>query len=228
MLNAFALTERSSPARAVRVLLLGARVDVVAVVLHHEHDRELPQRGDVQRLEERALLRRAVAEEAEHHLALAADLRAPRRRRSRAGCRRPTMPDVPRKPFETSVEVHRAADALADPVLAAVDLRHHRLRVGAARDRVAVAAVGREELVVGAEGRDRADDRRLGAVGEVRVTADHARVLVERALDALLELADPQHLLEHPDQPVAVELLDSFRCAHAELLSCSNWLAVVS
>ena len=38
---------------AVRVLLLGARVDVVAVVLHHEDDRELPQRRDVQRLRER-------------------------------------------------------------------------------------------------------------------------------------------------------------------------------
>ena len=111
-------------------------------------------------------------------------------------------------------QVHRAADALAEPVPAAVDLGHHRLRVGAARDRVAVAAVGREELVVRPERRDRADDRRLGAVGEVRVAADHARVLEERALDALLELADPQHLRVDPDEPVAVERRRLLRRAH--------------
>ena len=118
----------------------------------------------------------------------------PRPHRSRAGCPAATIPDVPRKPFDDVGEVHRAADALAEAVLAAVDLGHHRLRVGAARDRVAVAAVGREELVVGAERRDRPDDRRLGAVGEMRVAADHAGVLDERALHALLELADAQHL----------------------------------
>ena len=94
--------------------------------------------------------------------------------------------------------------------------------------RIAVAAVGREELVVGPERGDRADDRRLGAVGEMRVTADHARVLEEGALDALLELADPQHLRVDPDEPVAVELLDSVRCAHVELLSGPNWAAVAS
>ena len=139
-----------------------------------------------------------------------------------------TIPDVPRNPLRDVGEVHRAADALAEPVLAPVDLGHHRLGVRAARERIAVAAVGREELVVGTERRDRADDRRLGAVGEMRVAADHARMLEERALDPLLELPDAQHLLVDPDEPVAVELLDSTRCAHAELLSCPNWAAVVS
>ena len=91
-----------------------------------------------------------------------------------------------------------------------------------------MAAVGREELVVGAERGDRPDDRRLGAVGEMRVTADHAGMLQEGALDPLLELPDPQHLVVHPDEPVAVELLDSLRCAHVELLSGPNCAAVVS
>jgi hypothetical protein len=72
-----------------------------------------------------------------------------------------------------------------------------------------VATVRREELVVGAERRDRADDRGLRSVGEMRVAADDARVLLERVLDALLELPDAQHLLVHPDEPVPVELLDS-------------------
>ena len=91
-----------------------------------------------------------------------------------------------------------------------------------------MAAVGREELVVRPEGGDRTDDRRLGAVGQVRVPANHAGVLDERPLHPFLELADAEHLLVHPDEPVAIELLDSVRCAHAALLSGSNWAAVVS
>ena len=112
------------------------------------------------------------------------------------------MPDVPRKPRADVGQVHRAAVALADPGLLAVDLGHQRLRVGPERDRVAVAAVGRRQLVVGAERGERADDRRLRAVREVRVPADHARVLLERALHALLELADPHHLRVHPRRAV--------------------------
>ena len=95
-----------------------------------------------------------------------------------------------------------------------------------------MAAVGRRELVVRPQRGDRADDRRLGAVREMRVPADHARVLLERALHPLLELADPQHLREHPDQPVFerpfsdTEAPSSARCAHAELLSWSEvWAA---
>ena len=188
----------------VRVLLVAARVHVVVVVLHHEHDRELPERRDVQRLVECALLRGAVAEEAEHDLALAADLGGP----GRAGRVRDPLADDPGGPEEAALrvdQVHRAAVAAAEPVLAAVDLGHHRLRVGAERDRVAVTAVRRQHLVVGVQRRQRADDRRLGPVGEVRVAADHAGVLLERALHPLLELADAQHLREHPDKPVFVE-----------------------
>ena len=190
--------------RGVRVLLLDARDDVVAVVLHHEDDRQLPQRGDVERLVERALLRGAVAEEREHDLALAADLRGV----GGAGRVRDALRDDARGAEEAALDVgqvHRAAVALAEPGLAAVDLGHHRLRVGAEHERVAVAAVGREHLVVGLERRERADDRGLRPVGEVGVAADHAGVLLERPLHPLLELADPQHLRVHPDQPLVVE-----------------------
>jgi hypothetical protein len=68
-----------------------------------------------------------------------------------------------------------------------------------------VAAIRRRQLVVRAEGGERADDRRLGAVREVRVTADHPGVLLERALDALLELADPDHLRVDPREPLRRE-----------------------
>src|SRR2546423_9069719 len=38
------------------------------------------------------------------------------------------------------------------------------------------------------------------------MAADYARVLLERAFDALLELAYPQHLRVHPDELVVVQL----------------------
>ena len=123
------------------------------------------------------------------------------------------MPEVPRKPRDGSTRCIEPPKPPQRPVLA-VDLGHHRLRVGAERDRIAVAAVGREHLVAVAQRRERSDDRRLGAVGEVRVAADRAGVLLERALDALLELPDPQHLRVDPDQPVPVEPGVSVLAAH--------------
>ena len=190
--------------RGVRVLLLDLRVRLVVVVLHHEDDRQLPERGDVERLVERALLRRAVAEEREHDLPLPADLGRP----GDAGGMRDALADDSRGPEEAALdvrEVHRPAIALADPGLAPVDLRHQRLHVGAERDRVAVAAVGRRELVVRPQRGERADDGRLGAVRKMRVAADHARVVLERALHPLLELADANHLREHPDEALTVQ-----------------------
>ena len=162
---------------------------------------------------ERALLGGAVAEEAQDDLVLLAQLRGPRG----AGGLGDALADDPRRAQEAALgigQVHRAAVAAAQPVPAAVDLGHDRLRVGAEHDRVAVAAVGGHQLVVGLERRQRADDRGLGAVGQVRVAADHAGVLLERPLDALLELPDPQHLGEHPDQPVVVELGHVLAAAH--------------
>ena len=52
-----------------------------------------------------------------------------------------------------------------------------------------------------------------GIVGQVRVAADHAGVVLEGPLHALLELADPEHLGVHPGQPLAGEIrhLGSFR-----------------
>ena len=54
---------------------------------------------------------------------------------------------------------------------AAEELGHHALRVGAARDRVAVRAVGADQVVVVAHHRGGADDRRLLADREVQEAA---------------------------------------------------------
>ena len=68
-----------------------------------------------------------------------------------------------------------------------------------------MTAVGCKCRVAGPEVAERADNRRFRAIGQMRVAADDARVLLERALDPLLELADPEHLRVHPGQPLVVE-----------------------
>ena len=110
------------------------------------------------------LLGRAVAEKAEHHLVLVAELRRPgRARRVRyAGT------DDARSAQETSLHVgqmHRAAEALAQPVSTAVDLGHHRLRIAAENQRIAVATIGGEGRIAFSKVTERADDGAFCAIG---------------------------------------------------------------
>ena len=80
------------------------------------------------------------------------------------------------------------------PVLAAEQLGHDPVGVGAARERVAVRAVGGDQVVLVAHRADGADDRRLLADREVQEAADlRLRVHLARAL---LEAADEHHRLE--------------------------------
>ena len=155
---------------------------------------------------ERALLGGAVAEEGQNHLTFVAELS---RERDARGLGDALTDDAARaeEPALGVDQVHRAAVAATQPILPAVDLGHDRLGVGAERDRVAVAPIRRHHLVARFHRRQRPDDRRLGAVGEVGVAPDHAGMLFEGPLDALLELADPQHLREHPYEPVVVQLI---------------------
>src|SRR5579859_1158953 len=95
--------------------------------------------------------------------------------------------------------MHRSPETLAQAVHATVNLSHDRLRVAAENQWISVAAIGGQRRVATAEVAQRADDRRLGAVGEVRMTPDHPGMLGEGALHALFELADTQHLSVDPD-----------------------------
>ncbi len=191
--------------RGVRVLLFHAGDHVVGVVLQHVDDRQLPQRGHVERLGERALLGRAVAEEAQHHLPLAADLRRVRD----AGGLRDALPDDAGRAQEPAPgvgQVHRAAVTSAQAGGPPVDLGHHRVRIAAEDQGIPMTPVGGHHLVSGTQGGQRPDDRGLRPVGQVGVAADHARVLGECRLDPLLELPDPQHLPVHPGQAAGVRL----------------------
>ncbi len=197
--------------RGIGVLLLGGRHDVVAVVLHHEDHRQLPQGGNVERLVECTLFRGAVAEEAVHDFGFLADLRRPGSARRVRNARAHDTRGAEETALDVG-EMHRAAEALAQAVHATVNLGHHGLRIAAENERISVAAIGGERRITGAEVAQRADDGRLGAIGEVRMTADHAGMLGERALHALFELADAQHLCVDPDLPFGV------KCLHAHLI----------
>ena len=90
--------------------------------------------------------------------------------------------------------MHRAAAAAAQPALLAEQLGHHALRLGPARERVAVGAVGRDQVVGVAHGAGGADDGCLLADGEVQEAADLG--LRVHLAGALLEVADEVHRLE--------------------------------
>ena len=180
----------------------GAHAELV--VGDHEDHGQVPQRREVERLAERALVRRAVAEHAERGLLGPAVVGGERH----AGRQREVAADDPVAAHEAVLEVehvHRAAAAVRDAVLAAEQLGHHLVGVGAARERVAVRAVGGDQVVLVAHRADGADDRRLLADREVQEAADlRLRVHLARAL---LEAADEHHRLEPLARGVAVRQL---------------------
>jgi len=89
-------------------------------------------------------------------------------------------------------EVHRAALTVAEPVAAPEQLGHDPTRVGALRQTVAVLAVRRDRVVVGAQHGRRADGHRLLADIQVEEAADLAERVALRSL--LLEATDQHHL----------------------------------
>ena len=140
-----------------------------------------------------------------------------------------TIPDVPRKPFDGVGKMHRAPDPFAETVPAPVDLGHHRLRIG---------PPGR------ADSRGSGRSRRTGPCGP--------RVAIDPTMDASAPSARCVWPRITPGWSMNVRLTrssnsrmrsicsyiqtsrsrsscsTSVRCAHAALLSGSNWVAVVS
>ena len=98
------------------------------------------------------------------------------------------------------VEVHRAAVAVRAALDLPVELRHQRVRVRAARERVAVGAMGRAEDVAVLHRRADADLGRLLADRDVQEAGQLAGA--EPLLHLLLEAADEEHLAQEVAQPV--------------------------
>ncbi len=165
----------------------------VEVVLAQEDHRERPDRRHVQRLVKRPDVRRAVAEEAQRHPAVAQVLRRERRpegdRQMRAHDReRPVCADGDVR------EVHRAALAAAQAVRLAHDLSEGPVGRRPHREHGAVAAVGAEHRVAVPKRAARPHDDGLLPLAQMRRAAHEPRR--EEALGGLLERADLPHAPE--------------------------------
>ena len=104
----------------------------------------------------------------------------------------------PEHPVVGLGQVHRAALGLADAGGLLHQLGQAALRRGAAGDRVVVAAVGGEHVVVGPQRRARADRDRLVPGGQVGGALDQAAQ--EQVVRGLLGAADDGHLLVPAEQ----------------------------
>src|SRR5215467_16276277 len=162
----------------------------VAVVLGDEDGRQIPHRGQVHRLERRALVARAVTKEHDADAAGALDLGGQRRP---ADQRRPATDDAigAEHALGQVGDVHRAALAMAAAGPAAVDLGHHLAHVNALSDAVAMTAMGTGDGVTVIEAVAYADRRRF----LTRVQVDESGNLAGRELGvyAFLELANRPH-----------------------------------
>ena len=161
-----------------------------AVVRDHEDDGQAPQRREVHRLAERSLVGGTVAELADRRVVVAQVVggEAEARRDRQVAADDPVAAHEAPRQVE---HVHRAAAAVAEAVDAAEQLGHDLPRRGAARDRLAVRAVGRDQVVGVAHRAHRSDHRGLFADRQVQEAADlRAGVLLA---GALLEMPDEQH-----------------------------------
>ena len=175
-----------------RVLRLRRRLGPV-VVLEHEDGGDLPELRHVERLVERADVRRAVAEERNRDARLAAHLE---RERGARDLRQAAADDGVRTEVAALdvVEVHRAAVAVRAALLLAVQLGHQFVRVRPLRERVPVRAVRRRDHVAVLERAADADGARLLADRHVQEARQLAGA--EALLHLLLEPADEQHLAQ--------------------------------
>src|SRR5678810_591092 len=158
----------------IRRSTLQRRAHAVAIVLDHVHDRQLPEAGHVERFVERARVDDRLAHEADAHLVAAPILDG----EGNAGAERNVRANdaVAAEEVQALVEhVHRAALTASTAVDAAEELGHHGARCHTACKRLTVVAVGRNDVVVGAEERQNARAHRLLSDVQMAKAADLAQ-----------------------------------------------------
>src|SRR6056297_136390 len=188
---------------------------VVHVVLAHVHDRQLPELRHVHHFVQQALAQRALAEEADGDVAVAAPLGAQGGAGGDAGAAADDGVGAQVAVLLVG-DVHAAALAAAVAVAAAEQLGEHPVQRGALRDAVTVAAVGAGDRVLAAQRLAHADRDRLLAGVHVR-QAGHARGEVE-VVGVLLEDADALHLPVGAEPIVAVR-----RLGRGGVVSCGRF-----
>ena len=179
--------------------LLHRRELAVEVVLAHEDGRQREHAREVEALVEVGLVRRALAEVRDGDVARALE------RQRGAGRRGDRAADDAVAADQAVLEVdhvHRAGAAAADAGGAPEQLVQQALRRGSDGERVAVAAVGARDAVVGGEHAADARRRRLLAVVEMRRAVHLA--LQEERVDRFLEAPDQAHPAVEREHQIAV------------------------
>ena len=185
----------------------------ILIVLADEDDRQLPDRGEVERLVKGALVVGAVAEERERDRAGAPLLGAERRadRDRQAAADDAVGAEIALRRLG---DMHRAAAPLAIAALAAEELGEHRLELGALGDAMAVAAMGRGDAVGVAERHADADRRRL--LPDRQMHGAVAQAADVRIFGRLLETADAMHAPQRAENVVLGQTIIDLRTVDAE------------
>ena len=187
---------------------LHARPHRVLVVFDDVNHRELPERGQIERLVIRALVDSPVTQKAEAATFQALVFQAVGKaeaKRGLAGHDPVTAPVV----FFRCEKMHRAALAARAAGGLAEKLRHAGVHVHPHRERVAVVPVGGDHVVVFPQERYRPNRDRF--LADVKVEEPPHFALVVILQRRLLEPADAQHLREKPDFFISPEGRVDFR-----------------
>ena len=181
----------------------------VAVVLAHEHGRELEHAREVQALGEVGLIGRALAEEGDRDVAGAPPLEG-EGRAGGGGDRSADDAEAPDQPMREVDHVHGARAARAHARLAAEQLGHQRLGVDPEGQRVPVPAVRPGHAIGVRQNAAHADRPRLLAGVQVRRAVHFA--LLKQGLDRVLEAADERHALIQLQPQVDIDGVIALGC----------------
>ena len=204
---------RSPVGDPLDLLVRGAGHEVgVAVVLTDEDRRHLPQRRHVERLVEDADVGGAVAQEG-HRDAVEALHPARQRRSGRDGDAGPDDPVRPQDPEVEVGHVHRPALSAAVARRLPVQLGEEPGQISTLGKDVTVPAMGRGEVIVGAQRRAHAG--RGGLLADVGVDEPRHSPGREQLYQTFLRLPDQDH------DPVHAEQLFGIR-GHAILLPATR------
>ena len=189
----------------------------VAIILDDEHAGQLPERGHVQRFVKRAGVHDGLAHEAHNHLIATAILD----RETDTGRERYVSAHdaVPTKEVRVGVEhVHRTTLATRASILPTEQLGHYAARRDAARERLAVIAIGGDDVIIGAQHAERAGahcflpDIEVTEAAHLAQRVGFGRALLEAALQehGMQEL----HVARHESGlRVGIRLLLGGHCA---------------
>ena len=171
----------------------------VSVVFHHENRWQVPDRGQVHGFQNRALVRRAVAEEGDTDAIMAQLLRSQCRPAYQGSAGAQNAVGAHHALGQIG-NMHRPALARARAAGLAVDLGHHLFHADALGDAVAMAAMGRGDAVMVLQVHHDADARGLFPGIEVHEPGDVAATEID--MQTFFELADGLHPPISLEEPV--------------------------